>query len=246
MTHRVAIVQSSYIPWKGYFDIIHDVDEFIFLDCVQFTVRDWRSRNRIVTPNGLLWLSVPAGSKRSRLISEVVLEDPTWQARHWQTIRHAYSRAPGFRLYRELFEELYLGQTWTSLSRMNQHMTMRIAREVLGIGTRFTDAGSLAPEGHKLELILEIVRKSGATHYLSGPAAQAYIDPARFESMGVQLEYKSYAHYPEYPQAQAPFEHGVSIIDLVFNTGADAPDYIWGRNARPAAPATSSQEGAAP
>src|SRR5579875_99675 len=105
----VAIIQSSYIPWKGYFDIINDVDEFIFLDDVQYTVRDWRTRNRIKTANGSMWLTVPAGSNRNRLICDVTIEDSSWQKRHWQTIRHNYSRAPYFREYESFFEELYLG-----------------------------------------------------------------------------------------------------------------------------------------
>lgn len=226
--HRVAIIQSSYIPWKGYFDIIHDVDEFIFLDHVQFTSRDWRTRNRIKTRDGLLWLTVPAGSDRNRRICDVRLEDRSWQEKHWKTILHNYSKAPHFARYRPFFEEIYLGTAWSSLSELNQTMTTRIARELLGIETRFRDSRELDPEGAKLELILDLVRKSGATTYVSGPSADDYIDPALFADAGVELVYKQYSGYPEYAQAHPPFEHAVSIVDLLFNVGENAPHYIWG------------------
>ena len=226
--HRVAIIQSSYIPWKGYFDIANDVDEFIFLDHVQFTSRDWRSRNRIKTKDGLLWLTVPAGSDRNRRICDVRLEDPAWQQKHWKSILGSYSKAPHFKDYRAFFEDLYLGRRWESLAEMNQVMTRRIASELLGINTVFRDSRELSPEGVKLDLILDLVRKAGATTYVSGPAARDYIEPDKFTDAGIELVYKDYGDYQQYPQLYPPFEHAVSVIDLLFSVGADAPRHIWG------------------
>lgn len=225
---RIAIIQSSYIPWKGYFDIIHDVDEFIFLDDAQFTTRDWRTRNRIKTANGLLWLSIPAGSDRNRRICDVTLSDHAWQAKHWKSIRYAYSSAPFFDCYRQLFEEIYLGRTWTSLSELNQSMTRMIASRILGIRTAFTDSRQYATTCRRADKLIELVTLAQGSHYLSGPSARAYIDPSMFASSGIQLEYKHYDGYPEYPQLYQPFEHTVSILDLIFNTGPTAPDCIWG------------------
>lgn len=225
---RVAILQSSYIPWKGFFDIIHDVDLFVFYDDVQFTSRDWRSRNRIVTPNGLLWLTVPAGSDVKRLIKEVELKDDAWQKKHWASIRHAYGKAPFFKIYAPVFEELYLGQRWTSLSAMNQHFITTIARDVLGIQTEFRDSTDYQAEGSKLSRLIDLATKAGATTYISGPAARAYIEPGAFERAGIELVYKDYTGYPEYPQQGNEFEHGVSVVDLIFNTGEAAAEYIWG------------------
>lgn len=224
---RVAIIQSSYIPWKGYFDLIHDVDEFIFLDDVQFTTRDWRTRNRIKTVNGLLWLSVPAGNDRNRRICDVTLADHTWQARHWKSIQHAYSTAPFFERYRKYFEEFYLGTHWASLSELNQAMTRGIAHDILGLATDMHDSRVYAAPGKRTEKLTELVTRAGGTHYLSGPSARDYIDPAAFSACGIQLEYKDYNGYPEYPQPYPPFEHAVSILDLIFATGPDAPSYIW-------------------
>lgn len=225
---RVAIIQSSYLPWKGYFDIVHDVDHFVFLDQVQFTVRDWRTRNRIKTAQGLHWLSVPAGSQRNRRICEVELADGDWQQTHWKTLMHAYGKTPFFSLYRSFFEDIYLGHRWPSLSQMNQTITRRIAVELLGIRTTFHDSREFDGSGTKDDLLLDILAKVRATHYLSGPAARSYIDPAKFSRAGIELEFKNYAGYPEYPQIHPPFEHAVSIVDLLFNTGPAATSHVWG------------------
>lgn len=224
---KVAIVQSSYLPWKGYFDIAHDVDEFIFLDEVQYTTRDWRSRNRIKTAHGTQWLSVPAGSDRKRLIHEVELVDPSWQARHWKSIVGAYGRAAFFPLYRDFFEAIFMGTRWHSLSEFNQTTTRRIANELLGLPTRFVDSRSYAGSGSKLELILSLLDRAGATSYLSGPSALGYLDAGRFAERSIELCIKRY-EYPVHPQLHPPFVHEVSVIDLLFNTGPDAGRFIWG------------------
>ncbi len=228
MTKRVAVIQSSYIPWKGYFDIIHDVDLFVFYDDVQYTVRDWRTRNRVKSANGSVWLTIPAGSDRNRLICEVLLPDDGWASRHWKTIVQSYAKAPHFKRYRPVLEELYLGQRWSSLSDFNQTMTKTIARDMLGIECEFADSRSFAAEGRKLDRMLDLLKKTGATRYVSGPSAQDYLDQEAFAQAGIELVYKSYAGYPEYPQLYPPFEHAVSVLDLLFMTGDDAPNYIWG------------------
>lgn len=225
---RIAVLQSSYIPWKGYFDIIHDVDMFIFYDDVQFTYQDWRSRNRVIANGAPVWLTVPTGGNIKRLVNEVQLPDAGWQRKHWSTLRHAYTKARHFREQSQLIEELYVGTAWKSLSEMNQTFTRRIAKEVLGIQTEFRDSLEFDATGSKLDRLIDLLIKAGATHYLSGPAARSYIDPQRFEDAGIQLEYKDYAGYPEYKQLSNDFEHAVSILDMLFNTGTDAPYYIWG------------------
>ncbi len=223
-----VILQSNYMPWKGYFDLIHDADVFVFYDDVQFTIRDWRTRNKIKTAQGLQWLSVPAGADRNRLICEVQLTDSSWQSKHWKTIEQNYRKCPYFEHYRPIFEALYLGRDWDNLSELNQTFIRRIASELLGITTHFIDSREFKAHGHKQERLLDILGKLGATRYISGPAAKDYIDPARFEEAGIELIWKDYSGYPEYPQRYPPFEHGVSILDLLFNVGSSAPWYIWG------------------
>lgn len=224
---KVAVIQSNYIPWKGYFDIIHDVDVFIFHDDLQFTKNDWRNRNKIKTPAGLDWLTIPVGTSEHRLICEVEIKDPTWQKKHWNMVSAHYARAPHFTTYRALLTDVYLGAKWDNLSVLNQHLIKLISRDVLGITTTFRDSRELSPQGAKQERLLDLLAKVGASSYLSGPAAKDYIEPERFAAAGIALEWKSYEGYPEYPQLHPPFTHGVSILDLLLNVGPEAPHYIW-------------------
>lgn len=225
---RVAVLQSNYIPWKGYFDIIHDVDLFVFYDDNQYTTRDWRNRNRIKTAGGPQWLSVPVGDDKTRLIHDVGIAESSWQLKHFESLRQNYGKSAHFERYRPWLEHVYLEQKWTNLSALNHATIQHIAREFLGIQTAFADSRTYAAQGHKLDKLVDLVAKTGATEYLSGPAAKDYIEPQRFEQLGIGLEWKDYSGYPDYTQRFPPFEHGVSILDLLFNTGPDAPWYIWG------------------
>jgi hypothetical protein len=223
----VAVLQSNYLPWKGYFDIVHDADLFVFYDDVQFTKNDWRNRNRIKTPRGPEWLSVPVGQDISRLICEVTIPDPRWAATHWKTLSQNYARAPHFGAYRALFEDVYLGREWKYLSELNRHLVEAVSRE-LGIATRFTDSRDYALTGSASERLLLLLQRAGATRYVSGPSASAYLDEAAFARAGIEVVYKSYEGYPEYPQLHPPFEHRVSIVDVLFNCGPGSPAAIWG------------------
>jgi hypothetical protein len=225
---KVAVIQSNYIPWKGYFDIIHDVDLFVFYDDVQYTTNDWRNRNRINTPNGLIWLTVPVGTDSNRLICEVQLPDRRWATKHWKTIEQCYSRAPHFRRYRDFFADVYTARHWPTLSELNQFLIKAISRDILGITTQFEDSRTFCPQGSRLERLLDLLTKIGASTYVSGPSARDYINPDAFRAANIDLVYKSYEGYPEYNQRCKPFVHAVSIIDLLFNVGLDATHHIWG------------------
>jgi hypothetical protein len=224
----VVILQSNYLPWKGYFDLIHDTDEFIFYDDVQFTKNDWRNRNRIKTPNGAAWITIPVGASNDRLICDVEIRDAGWQSKHWKTIQHNYGKCPHFSRYQAFFEDIYLSRKWSNLSELNQYLIQAISKNFLGITTAFRDSREYQTSGRNLDRILELVTKAGAGRYISGPAAKDYIEPSRFSDAGIELVWKDYSGYPEYPQRYPPFEHGVSILDLLFNAGPDAPWYIWG------------------
>ena len=224
----VVVLQSNYIPWKGYFDLIHDADAFIFYDDLQFTKNDWRNRNKIKTIKGSRWLSIPVGTSANRLICEVALDDAGWQRSHWDSLRQQYEKRPYFKLYRSFFESVYLGKQWKNLSELNQFLIRHISHEILKISTQFLDSREFELDGQKLDRLLDLVVKSKATRYVSGPVAKDYIQPERFEALGIDLVWKDYSNYPEYPQAHPPFEHGVTILDLLFNVGPEAPQYIWG------------------
>ena len=227
MTKTVAIVQSNYIPWKGYFDLINSVDEFILFDDMQYTRRDWRNRNRIKTPQGVAWLTVPVEVKGRyhQAINETVVSDPRWRDTHWRTLEHNYARARCFQEYRAAIEELYRGSEETYLSRINHSFLTRIA-ELLGISTTLTWSSDYGVVEGKTERLVDLCQKAGATDYVSGPSAREYIDPAVFDAANIRLHYMDYSGYREYDQLYPPFEHGVSILDMLFNLGPDAPSYM--------------------
>ncbi len=229
---RIAVLQSNYIPWKGYFDIIHDVDEFIFYDDVQYTKNDWRNRNWIKTPAGGRWLTIPVGKDERRRICDVRLPSSEWARRHWSLLQASYEKAPYFQTYGAYFEQLYLGRQWISLSELNQAFVTGIAGDLLGIGTRFRQSTEFRLTRTKGERLLELLSQAGADVYVSGPAARSYISEADFAGIGVQVEWKDYGGYPEYPQLHPPFTHQVTILDLLFHLGPAAPDHIWGWRGR--------------
>jgi hypothetical protein len=226
---RVVINQSNYIPWKGYFDLIHDADLFIFHDDLQFTKNDWRNRNRIKTVRGLTWLTIPVGTDEHRLINQVLLPaGREWRGKHWRMLVQSYEKAPHFLHYETFFREMYAGGPWRTLSELNQFLIKTIARDFLGITTEFVDSTSFKLTSQKQNRVFELLKAVGATTYISGPAAKSYLDPARFAREGIELIWKDYSGYPEYPQPHPPFEHAVSIVDLLFCTGPDGPRHIWG------------------
>lgn len=225
---KVAIVQSSYIPWKGYFDLINIVDEFIFYDEVQYTRRDWRSRNIIKTPQGIKWLTVPVKVKGNYLLSinEMEVLDDTWRKKHWNTIVHSYNKAKYFSRYKSLFEGLYLEQEERKLSLINFSFIEAVC-EVLGIDTKLSwSTDYTAKSENKTERLVEICKKAGANQYLSGPSARDYMETNLFLDANIELSYADYSGYPEYGQLYPPFEHAVSIIDLILNEGEDATKYM--------------------
>lgn len=230
MATKVVVLQSSYLPWKGFFDLLHDADLFVFYDDVQFSKGSWRNRNRIKTPRGLEWLSIPVGPRESRLICEVPLpEDPGWAARHWRAIQTHYGEAPHFDVCRPLLEEAYReAPGFATLSRLNRHLIERIAIDLLGLSTAFADSRDFQLAGRKQERLLDLLRQVGAGTYISGPSARSYIEPERFAAAGIELVWKDYSGYPEHPQFHPPFRHEVSIVDLLCHAGPAAPWYVWG------------------
>jgi hypothetical protein len=225
----VAILQSNYIPWKGYFDLMRSVDEFILYDDVQFTRRDWRNRNRLKSPEGVRWLTIPVKVKGRYVqrIDETEVSDPDWASRHWSTLVAWYGQTAYFKQYRPVIEELYLGARECHLSLINRRFLEGL-RDILGISTPLRWSTDYQGSGQKTERLLSLCRAAGATRYLSGPAASAYLEEDRFRAEGIEVAWMSYDGYPEYPQLHPPFDHHVSVLDLIFNVGADAPRYILG------------------
>ena len=222
---KVGIIQSNFLPWRGYFDFIREVDLFILHDDLQYTKGDWRNRNKIKTPRGLEWITVPVNYKTtSQLIEETTIDNSTrWAQKMLNRIRDAYRQAPFFEPYFTQLSSLLLEPAVT-ISDLN----LRLIHWVNGhlkIDTPIRFSREFHPHGIKTERLVGILRQVNATVYLSGPAAQAYLIPELLENEGIRLEYKKY-NYPEYPQLFPPFEPYVSIIDLLFMTGENACLYL--------------------
>lgn len=225
---RVGAIQSSFIPWRGYFDFIASVDTFVFLDDVQYTVRDWRNRNKIKTPRGTEWLTVPVvhGGRRS-LINETKID----YSRNWtRKILGAWTANYG----RAEFYEVALGMLYTieatqheTLSSVNTKLTQLVC-EYLGIDTPLRSSLAFDLVGEKTDRLIDLLKKLHATTYLSGPSADAYLDKDAFRKNGIRLEYKSYDYAP-YPQLWGPFEGAVTVLDLIANCGLDARRLIRSR-----------------
>ena len=229
MPRTVAILQSNYVPWKGYFDLLRSADEFVLYDDVQYTRRDWRNRNRVKTADGTQWLTVPVEvkGKYAQSIRETRISDRGWAENHLTRLRHAYGKAPFWRDLQPRLAELYAEVAALEfLSDVNARF-IRAFCDILGIPTRVTDSTAYRldnpdPSGRLLDICLQ----AGATEYLSGPAARSYLNEALFRDAGVAVRWMDYAGYPEYPQLHGPFDHAVSVIDLLAMTGPRAIDYL--------------------
>jgi hypothetical protein len=225
---KVAILQSNYIPWKGYFDIIASVDLFIILDSVQYTKNDWRNRNKIKTPAGIKWITIPV--KHSHLgqpINDVNVADTNWALKHWKTLYNNYCSAPGFKDVSELFEDIYLRKLpgKESLSDINAFLLREICK-LLQIPTEIVLDSDFDLSAGRVERLVDLCKKAGASEYLSGPAAKSYIDEDRFKEAGIIVSWADYSNYKAYEQLYPPFDHYLSIVDLLFNTGAAARNYL--------------------
>lgn len=235
MTSTCVILQPSYVPWRGYFDLVHQADVFVFYDDVQYDKHGWRNRNRVKTAQGTQWMTIPvraAGNVDEGLRILDVKTNPAarWAKKHAQTLRQSYARAPHFTEFAPLVDEIYAEST-ESLCEFTIASTVRLARALGVEHTRFVRASELGVGGERSPRLVEIVRAVGATRYLSGPSAAAYLEPERFVAAGLELAYAEY-DYPEYPQLHPPYDGAVTIWDTLFMLGAEAPDYIWGERAR--------------
>jgi hypothetical protein len=222
---KIGIIQSNFLPWRGYFDFIREVDLFIIHDDLQYTKGDWRNRNKIKTLHGARWITVPVNYKRtSQLIDETTIDYSTpWAQKMINQIRESYRQAPHFYMYFPQLCDL-LTEPATSISDLNLRLIKWVCR-LLKIGTPIELSRVYHPQGAKTERLVGILKKAGATSYLSGPAAQSYLVPELLEREGIKLEYKRY-DYPLYEQLYPPFEPFVSVLDLLFMTGERALDYI--------------------
>lgn len=224
---KVAILQSNYIPWKGYFDMIAAVDEFILYDDMQYTRRDWRNRNQIKTPQGVQWLTVPVKvkGKYEQKIRETEMDGTDWAQCHWKSFCQHYKRTQYFSEIAAWLEPLYQRTDYTHISQLNRCFIEAICN-YLGITAKISNSWDYTLIDGKSERLANLCAQAGGTEYISGPAAKDYIEEKFFKERNITLNWFDYSGYPEYPQLWGEFTHGVTILDLLFNCGTEAPRYM--------------------
>lgn len=226
---RIAIIQSCYIPWRGFFDLIGRCEQYVVFDSARFVNRHWHNRNRIKTARGLAWLTIPVVSKgrHAQPIEDVEIAGP-WAERHWRSIELSYRRAPFFAQLAPLARSWYeRADRERRLTDVNLLFLTEVAR-LLGVRTRIVRDAAYPAEGRKTERLVSIAQAAGATRYLSGPTARAYLDENVFAAAGIAVEWMSYDGYPEYPQLYRGFAPAVSVLDVIFNTGPEASRFLAG------------------
>lgn len=233
MAKTLVIVQSNYLPWRGYFDLLSQADEAILYDSVQYTRRDWRNRNRIKTSKGVTWITVPVEVRGRYLqsIDETRVADPGWVEKHIRAITHSYKSAAGFDSAAPwLFPALSEAVKEPLLTDLNERL-LRAVMYRLDITTTLRRCTALLPREQMARMdpsarLVALCQAADAQRYLSGPAAKAYLDEAQFACAGIAVEWMDYGGYPDYPQLWGDFDPHVSIVDLLLNTGVDAHKYL--------------------
>ncbi len=225
----LCVLQPGYLPWLGFFDQLHRSDVFVFYDDVQFDKHGWRNRNRIKSPAGPQWLTVPVYHKGLGwpAINEVEIDNTsTWARKHVGTIRQYYSKAKYREQYLPALEALLL-RPWKRLVDLDLAVIALMA-EWLGLVRRVTRSSELGILGERSERLLKLCQHFGATRYLSGNSAKSYLDIDLFMKHGIQVEWQDYSH-PAYPQLHGDFVPFLSTLDLVLNCGPDSLAVLSGK-----------------
>jgi hypothetical protein len=216
----VSIHQPNYLPWLGYFNKIANSDVFIFLDSVQYTTKSFINRNKIKTPRGVQWITLPCLStgRYGQLINEVeIANSKCWDRIHWNMIKGNYAKTPYFQDYKYLFESIYQKE-WDNLAELNETLVKLIC-EILNIkNVKFLRASELNISGKSTEMLINICKAVGGDTYLSGNGGKNYMDEQLFEKEGIKLKYSEFQH-PVYNQLWGDFVPNLSVIDFIFNEG---------------------------
>jgi len=223
----LSVHQPQYLPWIGYFHKIDQSDIFVFLDNVQYKKREFQNRNKIKTPDGWTWLTVPLLTKGryKQLIKETQIDNlQNWQTKHWKSIQRCYNQAPFFQDYCNFFEEEVYAKEWKLLAKLNIHI-VKFLMSCLEIETPCFLESELDINVHSTERIIELCKRLKADVYLSGVGGKVYINEERFGDEGIELRYQYFVH-PVYSQLYGDFQPYMSVIDLLFNHGAKSIEII--------------------
>ena len=227
---KIAISQSNYLPWKGYFDLIQSVDEFVFFDEVQFTRRDWRNRNVIRNLNKKNWITVPVKNKGNykEIISNIEVYNNNWKNSHLDLIKQCYSKSEHFEEVYNFFSGCYSNLNTDKLSEINKSIIIKICN-FLNFNTPFVDSKNIDKTKNKIsasERLLEICISRKANIYVSGSAAKNYLDEKLFNKSGVEVNWFDYGNSKVYKQPFKDFYENLSIVDCLMNCGKDKDKFL--------------------
>jgi hypothetical protein len=236
---KIAIAQPTYLPWLGYFDLLDQVDQFVLLDSVQFEKQSWQQRNRIKTPSGLQWLTVPVvfRGRLDQQIADVEIREPDFWRNNLRAIELNYRRAPFFdRYFNELSELIQSESAPLNLCRLNLAILGWLAGG-LGIKTPMLRSSEMSVQGKRTSLLVEICSSLGANAYLSPLGSAAYLlsELLLMTDRGIEVTFQQYEH-PVYQQLFPPFQPYASVLDLLFNEGDRATEIIRSGRRQPASP----------
>ena len=227
---KVTILQPAYLPWLGFFDRIASSDLYICLDHVPMDKNSqtkFTNRNKIRTPTGWCWLTVPVltkGVSQSLPIRDIPIDSSVnWSKKHWKSIYSNYCKAPCFHVYDAGLQRIY-NKEYSSLFRLITDLNAYFF-DCLSISTQVIFSSSLSPQKTKSDLILELCQIVGASSYLSGPFGRSYLDLEAFKISGINVEFHDYKS-PAYSQYYPGFEPYMSIVDLLLNHGENSFDIL--------------------
>jgi len=227
---RISILQPGYIPWLGFFEQMVYADTFVIYDDVQYDKNGWRNRNRIKTPQGILWLTVPvlSSGKTGQIVREVEIDNKlNWRKNHLKSIELNYKKAPFFKDYFGIFEDTY-SREWINLLELDMYLIHKL-RQALGINTPVLYSSEMSSKGENVERLIKMCKELGADEFYEGSSGRNYIDDNLFENNGIKIAYQDYRH-PVYPQLHGDFIPYLSVIDLIFNCGKDSLGILCNRN----------------
>ena len=230
---RVVVLQSNYLPWKGYFDLMRSADLFVVYDSVQYTKNDWRNRNLLKGPNGTTWLTIPVqtAGRPTQRIDEASVADGRWARKHWMTIVQSLGKRPHFSDYRTEWEQWFVEAADLRLLHDINLVFLRGMARQLSVTTPIVESTDfdLGPDDtgrSATERLVGLCSAANATTYITGPAGLEYMELDHFRDAGISVEVIDYSRYPPYPQLTEPFVHGVSALDLLANVGVDASTHL--------------------
>lgn len=224
---KVIITQPNYIPWKGYFSNMRNVDYLVIYDDVQYTKRDWRNRNYLITNNGPSLISIPVITKGRfyQKINETKVSDKNWYKKHWKFIENNYKKTKFYNYYSEIFYSSYHNIETDIISEIDLIFIKKII-ELLGLNIKILKSSELNIIGDRNTRLLNICNSLNCSTYVSAPAAKSYLNENLFKENNIQVEYYNYNKFKEYKQNWNGFDHKVSILDMFFNLGPETVNYF--------------------